>query len=86
MIDSGANEHVVSDVRFFETVESICTIQLELEIDTVLTATSTGTMPVHVSRSRILFTNVHYISDLQIKIKSSTRFDEHRITTAISTS
>lgn len=84
MIDSGASEHVVNDVRFFETIEPIQGIQVELANDTVVTATGKGTVPVDVSGSRIPLTNVHYIPDLKMNLLSCTRLDGDGITSVIS--
>lgn len=50
---------------------------------TVVSATGKRTVPVDVSRLRILLTNGHYIPDFHTELVSCTRFDGPGITTVI---
>lgn len=65
-IDSAASAHVVNEVKLFESIEQIQGKHVKLPNSTVVTATGKGKVPVVVSGSGILLTNMYYIPDLQM--------------------
>lgn len=83
MVNREASEHVVNNVKLFETLTPSLEKYVELVDRTKVTAKGKGTVTVHIDGIRNTLRNVHYISTLKPNLMSCSTPDYEEGTTTM---
>lgn len=81
VVDSGASEHVVHDIRLFENLEETTQITVETADGTKATTKWAGDVRVRLSDGiQVVLTGVYYVPQLSMNLMSCGQLDEKEIT------
>lgn len=82
-VDSGATEHAVNSLAYFEEVAEIEKVHPTIADGSRASATHKGKIMVMVRNQLILLQNVYYVPTLQRNILSCTQMDQRKISKTI---
>lgn len=83
IIDSGASEHVVSDLKYLRNIVRASAMKGVLADGLVTIGKSAGQMLVDTGTGKISLIKVYHIPTLNLNLISCSTLDERRITTVI---